>query len=285
MAAGIAHEINTPLQFVLDNTCFLRDSFANIERLLKEYENRSAESAQSERPMNVADLDRFRKDARADYLLSEIPAALTQSLDGLERVTTIVRATKEFSHPAKSDKSLHDVNRAIESTVLVTRHEWKYVADVKLELQPDLPDVACHPEGLNQVLLNLVVNAAQAIGNVVESGISERGTITISTCQIEDSVEIRVTDTGTGIPEDVGARVFDPFFTTKSVGKGTGQGLTIARLIVVDKHGGTIDFNSEIGFGTTFVIRLPLNSAIQISDEPVEDEANALAMDSHGSGW
>jgi signal transduction histidine kinase len=195
--------------------------------------------------------------ADADYLALEIPKAIDQTLEGITCVSTLVSAMKEFSHPGTKEKTPLDLNRAIESTITVARNEWKYAADLETDLDPLLPMVSCHPGEFNQVILNLIVNAAHAIGDVSANGGPERGTIKVRTRNRPGYVEIRIQDTGGGIPENVQARVFDPFFTTKEIGKGTGQGLAIARSVVVDKHGGSIDFETEAGTGTTFVIRLP----------------------------
>jgi signal transduction histidine kinase len=194
-----------------------------------------------------------------DYLLREIPLALEQSMDGVQRVATIVGAMKDFSHPGVEKVPL-DINHAIESTLTVARNTWKYVAVVQTRFEPKLPLVPCLPGEFNQVILNLVVNAAQAIGESLRGLNGATGTITISTALVGNRVEIRVQDTGGGIPEGIRDRVFDPFFTTKPVGKGTGQGLAIARAVIVDKHGGNIRFESAPGRGTTFIVELPIGN-------------------------
>jgi signal transduction histidine kinase len=194
-----------------------------------------------------------------EYLMEEVPKAIQQSLDGIERVAGIVQAMKEFSHPGTEEKTAIDLNRAIQSTITVARNEWKYVAEVVTEFDSCLPMARCLPGEFNQVILNLIINAAQAIAETAQEGDAARGTITISTRRDGEWAEIRIGDTGTGIPEAIRSRVFDPFFTTKEVGKGTGQGLAIAHSIVVDKHQGTITFDTETGKGTTFIIRLPLH--------------------------
>jgi signal transduction histidine kinase len=190
------------------------------------------------------------------FLLAEIPKALQQTAEGIERVSTLVTAMKEFSHPGKKEKVAVDLNKAIETTITVARNEWKYVAEMKTEYDPTLPEVSCLPGEMNQVLLNLIVNAAHAIAEVEKNG-EHKGSITVRTRNHPDWVEIQIEDTGGGIPEGVRSRIFDPFFTTKEVGKGTGQGLAIAHSVVVGKHGGTIHFQTEVGKGTTFFIRLP----------------------------
>ncbi|MCX8053349.1 MAG: PAS domain-containing protein [Armatimonadetes bacterium] len=260
LAAGIAHEINTPTQYVGDNTRFLSDSFEDILKLLAKYaELVSAAKTGSLTPELVEETEALAREVDIDYLTSEIPTAINESLVGIERISKIVRAMKEFSHPGTDEKIPVDLNKAIETTVTVARNEWKYFAEVVLDLDPDLPLVPCIPDDFNQVILNLLVNAAHAIADVVGDGSVGKGTITISTRKSDGWAEIRVADTGTGIPESIRSKIFDPFFTTKQVGKGTGQGLSIAHAVIVDKHCGDISFESEVGKGTTFLIRIPID--------------------------
>jgi signal transduction histidine kinase len=261
LAAGIAHEINTPTQYIGDNVRFLKDSFQDITSLLRSYENLLvAATANTLSREIVREVTAAVERADPDYLVLEIPKAIEQSLEGITRVSTLVSAMKEFSHPGSKEKTRLDLNRAIESTITVASNEWKYAADLETDLDPLLPMVSCHPGEFNQVILNLIVNATHAIGDVSANGGPERGTIKVQTRNRLAYVEIRIQDTGGGIPENVQARVFDPFFTTKEIGKGTGQGLAIARSVVVDKHGGSIDFETEAGTGTTFIIRLPYDA-------------------------
>lgn len=256
LASGIAHEINTPTQFVGDNTQFLKESFEDICRLLKLYEEYMNASAEEQ-----ADLRDEIKDTAEEidleFLLTEIPEAINQSIGGIKRVSEIVKAMKEFSHPVTEQKRMVDINKSVSSTVIVSRNEWKYVSDVESKLADDLPLVPCYPGELNQVILNVIVNAAHAIGDMVgQSG--NKGKINVSTRKTQDGmVEIRIADNGPGISEENKPKIFDPFFTTKDIGKGTGQGLAIAYNIIVKKHHGVIDFESEEGKGTTFFIRLP----------------------------
>jgi signal transduction histidine kinase len=192
---------------------------------------------------------------------------VTQSLEGVERVAEIVRAMKEFSHPGSSEKTPLDLNRAVQSTLTVARNEWKYVAELALELDEDLPPVPCYPGELNQAVLNIVINAAHAIGDLVGDGTGGRGTLTVRSRRVGEFVELQIRDSGTGIPAEAQARVFDPFFTTKEVGRGTGQGLTLAHSVIVDKHG---DFETAEGQGTTFFIRLPLQAAGDATEQEAE---------------
>jgi signal transduction histidine kinase len=259
LAAGIAHEINTPAQYVGDNTRFLQDAFADLCRLLQSYvELLDMSKANTVTPQLIAAVESTAAEVDSEYLLTEIPRAIEQSLQGIERIAKIVRAMKEFSHPGTEEKVEIDLNHAIETTITVARNEWKYVAEMVTDFDATLPPVRCLPGELNQVILNLIVNAAHAITDVVRDGNNGKGTITVGTRGGGDWVEIRVSDTGTGIPEAIRLKVFDPFFTTKGVGKGTGQGLAIAHAVIVDKHGGTITYETEMGRGTTFLIRLPL---------------------------
>jgi PAS domain S-box-containing protein len=281
LAAGIAHEINTPTQFVGDNLQFLSESFADLAKL-GAAQDRLLEAALAEEiPTGLAsEVATARDEADVAYLLEEIPAAIAQSLDGLERTTTIVCALKEFSHPDSREKAPADLNRAIESTVTMARNEWKYHANLVTDLDPRLPLVTCWIGDMNQVVLNLVVNAAHAIAEALAGSDVEKGTITVSTHGDADRVEIRIADTGTGIPEEVRTRVFDPFFTTKEVGKGTGQGLSLAYDVIVRKHGGTLTFETDEGRGTTFIIRLPGRTDAQ---DDGEVQATPSAEDKSGS--
>ena len=253
LAAGIAHEINTPTQYIGDNVRFLKDAFQELKGVLANYE-RLVAAANSNSPA-PAQVSAAAPDV--SYLLEEIPKAIEQTLEGVTRVSTLVGAMKEFSHPGTKEKTLLDLNHAIESTITVARNEWKYVADMETDFDSSLPLVSCRPGEFNQVILNLIVNAAHAIAEIVQKGVFEKGTIKVQTRNCPEWCEIRIQDTGSGIPEKVRAHIFDPFFTTKEIGKGTGQGLAIARSVVVDKHGGTIHFETQEGTGTTFIIRLP----------------------------
>jgi PAS domain S-box-containing protein len=261
LAAGIAHEINTPIQYVGDNTRFLQDAFSDIRQLFENY----GELLQATKDGSVANdliqqVESATDEADLTYLMEEIPKAIQQTLEGVERVSKIVRSMKDFSHPGTKEKTSMDINKAIESTVTVARNEWKYVAEMVTDFDHSLPLVSCLPGELNQVFLNMIINAVHAIADVVRDGSQGKGTITINTSQNGPWAEIRISDTGTGIPKEIRSKIFDPFFTTKEVGKGTGQGLAISRSVVVDKHGGKISFDSEIGKGTTFIILLPLDS-------------------------
>lgn len=262
LAAGVAHEINTPIQFIGDNVRFLSDSFADCLAAIRRHRELLAIAKQgAPAPDVLGAIEAADEAADLSYVIEEIPKALSQSAEGVERIAKIVRAMKEFAHPGTDEKVPANLNKAIESTVTVARNEWKYVADLKTDLDPALPAVPCLVGEFNQVVLNMIVNATHAIAEAVKTT-GEKGTITISTGQDREFAEIRIADSGTGIPEAIRPKIFDPFFTTKEVGKGTGQGLAIARSVVVDKHGGTITVDSTVGKGTTFIIRLPLHTGL-----------------------
>ena len=259
LAAGIAHEINTPAQYVTDNVGFLQRAFVKFRAVL-DAQSAVVEASRQGRDasLELETLDALLKTSKLPYLLEQAPRALDQSLQGLGHVSSIVKAMKEFSHPSGAEKQPADVHELIECSSAVSRNEWKYVAEVSFDFDRSLPPVPVLRNELSQVLLNLIVNAAHAIGDVHAADASRLGKITLSTRQCGDLAEIRVSDTGAGIPEAIRARIFEPFFTTKPVGKGTGQGLAICYSVIVDKHHGDISFESAPGRGTTFVIRLPL---------------------------
>lgn len=263
LAAGVAHEINTPIQFVGDNIRFLRDAFSDLDALLRKYDAVYADlsGGGADKPQFV-EVEEARQKSDLEFLNKEVPLALEQTLDGVNRVATVVQALKNFSHvDLGPEKKAADLNSAIQSTIVVARNELKYVADVETNFS-NLPPIICYLGDLNQVFLNLLLNAAHSIGDVVQ-GTDNKGRIRVET-QIEEKVDgewavVAISDTGKGIPEEIQGRIFEPFFTTKQVGKGTGQGLALARAIVVDKHGGSLTFETELGKGTTFYIRIPAN--------------------------
>jgi PAS domain S-box-containing protein len=266
LAAGISHEINTPTQYVGDNTRFLQDAFQDLLKVQQKYLQlvEACHSGTATADL-LAEVEASAKEADVDYLIQEIPKALNQALEGTERISKIVQSMKDFAHPGASVMQPCDLNKAIESTITVACGEWKYVADMVRDFDLTLPLVPCLRGEFNQVVLNMIINASHAIGDAMGEGSARKGTITISTRCAGAWAEIRIGDTGTGIPEASRARVFDPFFTTKRVGKGTGQGLAISHT-VVEKHGGTITFETAEGEGTTFIIRLPLQETAKMPD-------------------
>ncbi len=266
LAAGIAHEINTPIQYIGDNTRFLQDAFGDLMELHNvAKEILSKVDGGSDPEVCKAAFRQALRKADIEYLSEEIPNAVQQTLEGVDHVSNIVKAMKQFSHPDSGESVLTDINKAIENTIAISRNEWKYHSKIITNLPDDLPLVECSPGDINQVLLNILVNAAHAVsGAVGDSG--ETGSIEIVTRKKGDFVEISIKDTGTGIVPENRDRVFNPFFTTKEVGKGTGQGLAICYNIVVKKHAGTLDFRSKVGEGTTFYIRLPIRMQQETQD-------------------
>ncbi len=258
LAAGIAHEINTPAQYVGDGIYFLKEVYDSCLQLLIKYQGAlEALERIGTHAALVNEIREFENEIDLQYIQANVPGSFDRCADGISRISTIVRAMKEFSHPDQREKSPGDINQALQSTLIIAKNEYKYVANVETALG-ELPPVLCHLGDLNQVFLNLIVNAAHAIGDVISKE-GEKGQIRITTMQVDHSVQIDITDSGSGIPESIRDRIFEPFFTTKEVGKGSGQGLAIARSIIVDKHGGSLTFKSEVGRGTTFTIRLPLD--------------------------
>jgi PAS domain S-box-containing protein len=257
LAAGIAHEINTPTQYIGDNIRFLQSSFERLRRLHAHYQELLRAAGQNDLTGDLAlNIEKAVNDEEADFLTAEIPDAIRQTLSGIDEVARIVRAMRDFSHPGTGKKIPTDLNQAIEATLVVCANEWKKVATISREFEPHLLPVPCLPGEFNQVILNLVVNAAHAIADAGKK--NGKGTITLSTRRDGNWVEIQVRDTGTGIAEGIREKVFDPFFTTRPLGKGTGQGLAIARHVVVNRHAGTLTFQTEMGVGTAFIVRLPL---------------------------
>jgi predicted ATPase/signal transduction histidine kinase len=261
LASGIAHEINTPIQFVNDSVQFVRDSMTDLMPLIERYRAVTRAVLAGEGSSDLAEqVVAAEEQADLSYVLENVPLALTRSLEGIDRVATIVRSMKEFAHPDQKDKTTIDLNQAIASTLTIARNEYKYVADVETDFGELLP-VTCHVGEVNQAVLNLIVNAAHAIGEVVKRT-ERKGLIHVSTRMDKGWVVIAIKDTGGGIPDQVRDRIFDPFFTTKAVGKGTGQGLFIARSVIAEKHGGTLTFTTQVGQGTTFFVRLPAEGAV-----------------------
>ncbi|HEY5956897.1 MAG TPA: ATP-binding protein [Polyangiaceae bacterium] len=259
LAAGVAHEINTPVQFACDNTSFLQDSFIQLVGLIEAYQRLIDDLKRG--PIEAERLDAESEhlcQADVAFLVATIPNALGGTLEGLNRISSIVRAMKEFSHPSNGMREPAALKEVIKTTITVARNEWKYVADLETDLDPDLPPVPCLRDELSQVLVNLIVNASHAIHAKTEGGSLGKGLIRITTQACRGFAEIRVSDNGCGIPKEIHHRVFEPFFTTKPVGSGTGQGLAIAYSVIVDKHRGRITFSSVEGQGTVFIIRLPM---------------------------
>ena len=258
LAAGVAHEINTPIQFVSDNMTFLAESFVE---LLTAFDH----VAELAGRIDAEAVNAYEEEMDIDFLRSEVPGALSQSREGLVHVAEIVRAMKDFSHPGGEHVET-SLNEAIESTTIVSRNEWKYLADLDLDLDESLPLVRCNEGQIKQVILNIIVNAAHAIADDEAGG--DRGLIAVSTRSVGDRVRIEIRDNGSGMSPEVRSRIYDRFFTTKDVGRGTGQGLAVAHDIITS-HGGTIAVDSVVGAGTTFVIELPVRGRDAEPADPV----------------
>lgn len=254
LASGIAHEINTPLQFIGDNLAFIDQASDQLLGLVQTYKSTWQRVASSQPPELSEALVRAEQAADLDYLSTDARKALEQASEGLQRVTRIVRSMKSFAHADQTEMAPCDLNEAIRTTLLISAAEYRHCADVETDLR-ELPLVICHAGAFNQVLLHILINAAHAI---VEAGKPDRGRIRVCSRHDRDRAIVSIEDSGKGIPDAIRDRVFEPFFTTREVGKGTGQGLAVCRSVIVDQHGGELDFSSQAGAGTTFFIRLPL---------------------------
>jgi len=273
LASGVAHELNTPVQYISDSVHFIQDSLADLARLLegyRQFEQAAASGAQPPAQLQAMALAlaQTRRDSDLDYLLENLPGAAGRSLEGLARVASIVRSLKEFAHADQKSMVAVDLNRAVENTLIIAMHEYKHVATVEKELS-SLPPVRCYPGEINQALLAILVNAAHAIESTVR-GTALKGLIRVETHREGDQVAISVTDSGGGIADSIRDRIFDPFFTTKEVGKGQGQGLAIARAVVQELHGGRLSFRTEVGRGSTFTIRIPIEGRMVAPAQPSE---------------
>ena len=259
LAAGIAHEINTPTQFIHTNVEFVEEAFTDCVSVVG-LVDRLAQGYAEGRPPDelIKELVEEFQHTDFDELDADVKDALKGTLEGVERITNIVDSMRYFSHPGTEQKELVDINQAIEHAITVSRNEWKYYSEIGTNLEEDLPPVSGYAGPLNQVLLNIIVNAAQAISGTLGDNPEHKGLISISTKQVDSMVEIRIADNGPGIEEDTLAKIFDPFFTTKEIGKGTGQGLALAHSVVVDKHEGSINVESSPGSGATFILQLPI---------------------------
>ncbi|MEN6449446.1 MAG: response regulator [Thermoguttaceae bacterium] len=276
LAAGIAHEINTPTQYIAENAKFLRGAFADIGAALDAFDRLlQAAQAGSVSEELLKQTETAVREADLGYLTREIPEAIEQSLEGVEHVANIVGTMREFSHPANGQKQPVDLNHAIEGAITLSHSEWNHVARVVTDFDPEMPLVACLPTELNIAIVNLLINAAQAVAEASHNDADGLGTITVRTRYEPPWVEIRIEDTGVGIPPEIHSRIFDLFFTTKEVGRGTGQGLPRVHAVVVDRHGGTIRFETEVGKGTAFIVRLPVEEP---AEPPAEDVGQQAAI-------
>jgi signal transduction histidine kinase len=253
LSAGIAHEINTPMQYISDNLKFLQVTYNDTAKAIRTIKQHVLANT-----LDIAQLNSIFKEADFEYLSTELPLALSQTNEGVNRVCSIVKAMKEFSHPNSEEKIATNINKCIESTIVISKHTWKYHADMEVNLDPRLKDILCYPGPFNEVILNIIVNAADAIKERVENDDSiEKGKIKIQTLGKKDFAEIRISDTGGGIPQSIQDKIFDPFFTTKGVGKGTGQGLALSYNIIKERHKGELFFETVVNESTTFILQLP----------------------------
>lgn len=259
LAAGIAHEINTPAQYIGDNTRFVEEGTQDLFELIEAYEA-LLQAAKEEKAFSelTERIDSSKEEYDLEFLEEEIPVAMQQTLEGVDRISKLVVSVKQYAHPSTEEMASADLNDIIDKTVTLSRNEWKYVAEVRTELDPDLPLIPCKPGEIGQVVLNLLINAAHAIGSKVDPESEAKGDITIRSGQDNGRAWIEVADSGTGIPENVQDKIFDLFFTTKEMGKGTGQGLAIVRKVVEENHHGSLSFQTVSGEGTTFRVSLPL---------------------------
>lgn len=238
LTSGIAHEINTPLQYIGDNMEFLRESFEELLSLFPKMRGLD----------DSIDLE---------YYEEEIPAALRQNLEGIKNLSQLVRSMKSFTHPGQGSPEPTDVNRLVEDMVTVSRNQWKYVATMEMNLGSSVGLVDVYPGEIGQVVLNLVVNAAHAIEDYGDSG-----EIQVTTERQDKEIVIEIKDNGAGVPKEIQQKVFEPFFTTKPAGKGTGQGLALAKEIIEERHKGSLALESQPG-STVFTIRIPDVGAVE----------------------
>lgn len=265
LASGVAHEINAPLQFINDNVHFLKDCFADLCRLVPRYQELCRKAANKAlTPEQLAALENAEEDADLEYIQNKTPRAFEATVDGLVQVMKIVSAMRQFSRPDRGETAYADLNRAIRASLAVAKNEYKYVADVRVELG-QIPPVLCTVSEISQVILGLIVNAAQAVGEA-RRGTDERGSIRIKSARQAEGVCISVSDDGGGIAEEVQHLVFEPFFSTKKT-KHPAQDLAFSRTIVVEKHGGTLNFETQLGVGTTFSMWLPTHGPAEASDQ------------------
>ena len=269
LSESLAHEINTPVQFIFDNLKFVSYSTQSLYKLIDSLEKIVKKTADDEHKDELEKIQNIKEEIDYEYICTEIPEALEQSLEGMNRIAEIVKTMKDFSKSNSGHKQSVYIEEAIQRALMMTQNYWKYVAEVQTEFSSDPQLVQCVPEDFNQVIINVVINAAHAIEEVAGNK-GKLGLITIKTSYDNEFAEISIADNGIGVADENKHRIFDPFFTTKDVGKGTGQGLANVYSVVVEKHGGSIDFDTKVGAGTTFRIRLPFEKAVlSVSDSVV----------------
>lgn len=265
LTAGIAHEINTPIQFIGDNLRFLSDSFNDVITLLDEYQALKLAAVGVVAKDKLENVKNAEDKADLGFIAGEIPQAIKQSIDGIKTVSSMIAAMRDFSHIDERRIAFADLTKALNSTIAILRNEIKYVADVKTQIADSLPMVMCCVDDIQQVFLNLIINASHSMKDVINSG-GKRGLITVSSSVQGENVVFSISDTGTGIPEDIRQKIFEPFFTTKGHCQGTGQGLAIVHSIITEKHRGRLELETEEGVGTTFTIYLPIDGECRKDD-------------------
>ena len=260
LAAGVAHEINTPVQYLGDNVHFLKEAYNDLGNYATQAVDAALEAVPPDAIAGVrVNIEQIAEENDLAFLREAVPGSFARSVEGVQTVARIVSAMKDYAYPNESNQVGADINRLIKSTLTVTRGNYCHVAKIDANLA-DLPATLCFPGELNQVFVNLIVNASHAIEEANETLQRSIGTIRVSTEVVDDNIVVRIGDDGVGMPDVIKARIFDPFFTTKAVGKGTGQGLAIARAIIMEKHSGDIALESEPGKGTTFILTLPIRA-------------------------
>lgn len=274
LAAGISHEINTPMQCVSSNVEFLKSCSQRVREIMDRYHEMLHSDAPASRSTRIAAISKLTEALRFDHMRQQVPEAIDEAAIAVDRVVEILRAMKAMSHPGTKGKVPTDINAMIRNAVQISRSRWKHVASFDLELAQTLPQVNAFPAEFGQVMLNLIVNAADAIGEKEKDAGGRLGVIRVCTTVVDAGVMIEVSDNGCGIPESNQERLFDPFFTTKGVGLGTGQGLAITRDFVVNQHNGTLDFKSQVGVGTTFTLWLPFTSTEKHNEQAEQGSPN-----------
>ncbi len=264
LSAGVAHEINTPSQYIMSNLDFIKKSLKEIKVLYSKFTAvlDGLNNSGSLRKKQFTEITEYIEKSEIDYLFSEIPGAINQSQEGIDHITKIVKSMKSFARPDIGDKVKVNLNEMIGDVITISRNEWKYSAEMISDLNDEFLEIICNPAEINQTILELIINSSHAISEKIKNGIYEKGIIEISAKREGNKALIIVKDDGTGIPEDDKSRIFDPFFTTKDVGEGTGSGLSYVYTTIVRSHGGSIDIHSDKDTGTEFKIRLPVSEKI-----------------------
>jgi len=261
LAAGIVHEINTPTQYIAGNVQFFSDSFRSMQMLLKQHDDLlEAAKAGMVPEATLQEMAAARDKADVNYLWREVPRALRDTLEGVERIAKIVNAMREFSQADKEHQVSVDINALIQSAIIVTRSEWKYVADIVTDFDESLPCVECFSGGFNQAVLNLLLNATEAVAERIDPDSDEKGRIAVRTQHDDSSLLLQIEDTGCGIPDDIKSKIFNPFFSTKSGRSKRGHGLALVYETIVREHHGELTFESQPGTGTTFTVRIPVSN-------------------------